>query len=56
MRQERQVKGFSDHFVLLLFSLHACASFKMEEFNKDYNPQGNHACAKRMIKRFAIAW
>ena len=55
MRQEHQAKGISDNFVLLFFSLHACASFKMEEFNKDYHPQGNHASALRLIKRKALA-
>jgi len=68
MRQEHQAKGISDNFVLFFFlackgealdcnpkGYHACASFKMEEFNKDYHPQGNHASALRLIKRKALA-
>ncbi len=31
-------------------SLHACASFKIEDFNKDSHLLSDHACAKRMIK------
>ena len=29
--------------------MHARASFKIKDFNKDYHPSGDHACAKRMI-------
>jgi len=29
--------------------LHACVSFKIEDFNKDYNPKGDHARAKPLI-------
>jgi len=49
---------------------HACASFKIKEFNKDYHLLSDHACAKHMIvprrgamvtlrvtiKGFALAW
>ena len=34
--------------------MHARASFKIKDFNKDYHPLGDHACAKRMIKGEAL--
>ena len=34
--------------------MHACASFKIEDFNKDCHLLGDHASALRLINRFAV--
>jgi len=36
--------------------MHACASFKIEDFNKDCHLLGDHARALPLIKREALAW
>jgi len=36
--------------------MHPCASFKIEDFNKDCHSLGDHACASPLILCEAQAW